>query len=112
MTDDPVATAAQHEQELAAFDLTEHPTVKAAYRTVAETWLGRAKPSDAMRARFDEARRRGDVLGRGVVVEPGQARSAALALGEFGRASDRACTPAGWISAAAAGRDPLTWPAG
>ena len=55
MTDDPVATAVQHEHELAALDLTEHPTVKAAYRTVAENWLARAKPSDAMRARFDEA---------------------------------------------------------
>ncbi len=55
MTDDPVATAVQHEHELAALDLTEHPTVKAAYRTVAENWLARTKPSDAMRARFDEA---------------------------------------------------------
>jgi hypothetical protein len=55
VTDDPVATAVQHEHELAALDLTEHPTVKAAYRTVAENWLARTKPSDAMRARFDEA---------------------------------------------------------
>ncbi|BCZ25564.1 hypothetical protein MYSE111917_22230 [Mycobacterium senriense] len=55
MPDDPVATASQHEQELAALDLIEHPTVKAAYRTVAETWLGRAKASDAMRERFDDA---------------------------------------------------------
>ena len=51
----PVATAAQHEQELAALDLIEHPIVKAAYRSVAETWLGRAKPSEAMRARFEDA---------------------------------------------------------
>lgn len=55
MPDDPVATASQHEQELAALDLIEHPTVKAAYRTVAETWLSRAKASDAMRERFDDA---------------------------------------------------------
>lgn len=55
MPDDPVATPSQHEQELAALDLIEHPTVKAAYRTVAQTWLGRAKASDAMRARFDDA---------------------------------------------------------
>ncbi len=55
MPDDPVATASQHEQELAALDLVEHPTVKAAYRTVAQTWLGRAKASDAMRERFDDA---------------------------------------------------------
>ena len=54
-TGDPVATAAQHEQELAALELMDHPTVKAAYRSVAETWLGRAKASDAMRQRFDDA---------------------------------------------------------
>src|SRR5580693_9381015 len=55
MVADPVATAAQHEQELAALDLIEHPVVKAAYQTVAETWLGRAKASEAMRERFDDA---------------------------------------------------------
>ncbi|MGK2869659.1 MAG: hypothetical protein ACSLFA_24020 [Mycobacterium sp.] len=55
MPEHPVATAAQHEQELAALDLLEHPTVQAAYRSVAETWLGRAKASDAMRACFDDA---------------------------------------------------------
>lgn len=55
MTEDAIATAAQHEHELAALDLTEHPTVQAAYRSVAEKWLRRAKPSDAMRARFDDA---------------------------------------------------------
>ena len=54
-SDDPVASTSQHEQELAALELSEHPTVKAAYRSVAETWLGRAKASDAMRARFDDA---------------------------------------------------------
>ena len=53
MTDHPVATAEQHEQELAALELVEHPTVRAAYRTVADTWLGRAKASDAMRDRFE-----------------------------------------------------------
>ena len=45
MIDDPVSTASQREQELVALDLIEHPTVKAAYRSVAETWLGRAKAS-------------------------------------------------------------------
>src|ERR1700753_1853733 len=55
MVADPVATAAQHEQELAALDLIEHPVVKAAYQTVAETWLGRAKASPAMRERFDDS---------------------------------------------------------
>ncbi|MGO4444073.1 hypothetical protein AB4Z42_12035 [Mycobacterium sp. 2YAF39] len=54
-TGDPVATSSQHEQELAALELTNHPTVKAAYRSVAEKWLGRAKASDAMRERFDDA---------------------------------------------------------
>ena len=55
MPDDPVATASQHAQELAALELIEHPTVKAAYRNVAETWLGRAKASQAMCERFDDA---------------------------------------------------------
>jgi hypothetical protein len=51
----PVATSEQHEHELAALELIEHPTVRAAYRDVAETWLGRAKASEAMRARFEAA---------------------------------------------------------
>jgi len=51
----PVATAEQHAHELAALELSTHPTVRAAYRDVAETWLGRAKPSDAMRERFEAA---------------------------------------------------------
>ncbi|WP_244930070.1 hypothetical protein [Nocardioides sp. W7] len=51
----PVATAEQHAHELAALDLIEHPTVRAAYRSVAETWLGRAMASDAMRACFEAA---------------------------------------------------------
>jgi hypothetical protein len=54
-TGDPIATQSQHEQELAALELTRHPTVRAAYRSVAETWLGRAKASEAMRACFDDA---------------------------------------------------------
>jgi hypothetical protein len=55
MLGDPVATESQHEQEVAALELIEHVVVKAAYQTVAETWLGRAKPSQAMRERFDDA---------------------------------------------------------
>jgi hypothetical protein len=55
IADDAVATPSQHEQELAALDLTEHPTVKAAYETVAQNWLSRAKASEAMRERFDAA---------------------------------------------------------
>ncbi|MFL6156662.1 MAG: hypothetical protein ACJ72D_11240 [Marmoricola sp.] len=51
----PVATAEQHEHELAALELVQHPTVRAAYRDVAETWLARAKPSEAMRERFNAA---------------------------------------------------------
>ena len=54
-TGDPVATASQHEQELAALELMDHQTVKAAYRSVAEKWLGRARASEAMRERFDDA---------------------------------------------------------
>ncbi|WP_059016058.1 DUF1214 domain-containing protein [Mycobacterium sp. M26] len=53
--DHPVATPSQHEQELAALDLMEHPTVRAAYQQVAENWLGRAKASEAMRGVFDDA---------------------------------------------------------
>lgn len=51
----PVATAEQHEHELAALDLVEHPTVQAAYKTVADRWLERAAPSDPMRERFAAA---------------------------------------------------------
>ena len=54
-TGDPVATASQHEQELAALELTTHPVVRAAYGRVAGNWLARSKPSDAMRACFDDA---------------------------------------------------------
>src|SRR6478735_4083593 len=51
----PVATAEQHAHELAALELIEHPTVRAARARVAETWLSRAKASDAMRERFEAA---------------------------------------------------------
>ncbi len=55
MTEHPVATAEQHAHELAALELVEHPTVRAAYRTVAETWLSRAK---AVRRHASSASRR------------------------------------------------------
>ena len=56
MTDPhPVATPQQHEHELAALDLLDHPTVRAAHTRVAETWLGRAKASPTMRERFEAA---------------------------------------------------------
>ena len=51
----PVATAEQHAHELAALELLDHPTVRAARESVAETWLSRAKASDAMRERFEAA---------------------------------------------------------
>ena len=51
----PVATVEQHEQELAALKLIEHPTVKAAYEQVYHHWLEILPPSDVMRACFDEA---------------------------------------------------------
>jgi hypothetical protein len=54
-TGNPVATTSQHEHELAALEVASHPTVRAAYASVAETWLSRAKASDAMRERFDDA---------------------------------------------------------
>jgi len=51
----PVATPMQHEHELAALELVEHPTVRAAYKTVADTWLASADASPAMRACFEPA---------------------------------------------------------
>lgn len=51
----PVATPEQHAHELAALALVQHPMVKAAHASVAETWLGRAKASEVMRERFEAA---------------------------------------------------------
>lgn len=55
MSSHPVATSMQHEHELAALQLIEHPIVQRARAEVAERWLGRAKPSAAMRDCFDWA---------------------------------------------------------
>ncbi|HWI44243.1 MAG TPA: hypothetical protein VNS81_11550 [Nocardioides sp.] len=56
MTDGhPIATPEQHAHELAALDLVQHPAVKAAHASVAQTWLGRATASPAMRERFEAA---------------------------------------------------------
>jgi hypothetical protein len=55
MPEHPVATAMQHEHELAALELTDHPLVQQAYAAVAETWLERAEPSATMRECFDWA---------------------------------------------------------
>ena len=51
----PVATTEQHEHELAALELTQHPLVKAAYAEVGDRWLSRANPTPAMRERFEAA---------------------------------------------------------
>lgn len=51
----PVATPEQHEHELAALELTQHPVVKAAYAEVGDRWLSRADPTPAMRERFEAA---------------------------------------------------------
>ncbi|NND68246.1 MAG: DUF1214 domain-containing protein [Halioglobus sp.] len=51
----PIATPEQHEQELAALELTEHPTVAKAYREVHDHWLDIMEPSPVMRACFEAA---------------------------------------------------------
>ncbi len=55
MADHPVATAMQHEHELAAIEIIDHPLVKQAYADVGAAWLDRAQPSESMRACFDWA---------------------------------------------------------
>ena len=54
-TGDPAATASQHEQELAALELTAHPTGTGRLSQCRRDLAGPAKPSDAMRERFDAA---------------------------------------------------------
>jgi hypothetical protein len=51
----PIATPEQHEHELAALELTEHPTVQKAYERVRDHWLALMDPSPAMRGCFDAA---------------------------------------------------------
>ena len=51
----PVATAEQHEHELAAVALTEHPVVAEARETVREDWLAKEQPSPVMADCFDRA---------------------------------------------------------
>ena len=69
----PVATAEQHAHELAALELVEHPTVQAARaaggRDLAVAGQGVGRDARAVRRGV----RRGDVLRRGVVVQPGPA---------------------------------------
>lgn len=55
MSEHPIATAEQHTHELAALELTVHPTVTEAYRRLATRWLESAEPSEAMRECFDWA---------------------------------------------------------
>lgn len=51
----PVATAEQHEHELAALELVQHPVVAEARERVRAEWLEKEQPSAAMRECFDWA---------------------------------------------------------
>jgi len=55
MHDHPVATVEQHEHELAALALFEHPVVAEAREAVRADWLEKEQPSQAMRDCFDRA---------------------------------------------------------
>lgn len=55
MSTHPIATPEQHEHELLAVELMQHPIVKAARERVRESWLAAANPSPVMRACFDDA---------------------------------------------------------
>lgn len=55
MTEHPVATPQQHEQELAAVALWQHPTVVEARERVLADWLERQQPSQVMRDCFEWA---------------------------------------------------------
>jgi hypothetical protein len=55
MNEHPVATAEQHEQELAALAMWEHPVVAAARDEVRTSWLEQEQPSPVMRDCFDWA---------------------------------------------------------
>jgi len=51
----PIATPAQHAQELAALELIQHPTIQKAYRDVYAHWLLAMDPSPVMRECFGAA---------------------------------------------------------
>ncbi|MEM9257298.1 MAG: hypothetical protein AAGA91_17785 [Pseudomonadota bacterium] len=51
----PIATPEQHEQELNALALLEHPVVEAARERVYQHWLELMKPSTAQRSCYDRA---------------------------------------------------------
>jgi hypothetical protein len=55
MTPHPIATPEQHEHELAALELVQHPVVRQASGKVREHWLAETDPTPAMRACFDAA---------------------------------------------------------
>jgi hypothetical protein len=55
MDSHPIATPEQHEHELEALELIEHPTVKKAYDRVRDHWLEIMDPSPTMRRCFDWA---------------------------------------------------------
>jgi len=55
MPDHPIATPEQHAHELAAVELTKHPTVKKAFDALRESWLAAADPSPDQRSCFDWA---------------------------------------------------------
>lgn len=55
MHDHPVATVEQHEHELAALALFEHPVVAEAREAIRADWLEKEQPSQAMRDCFDRA---------------------------------------------------------
>ena len=51
----PIATTEQHEHELQALALSQHPIVKSAFERVRKRWLEAADPGPDMRSCFDEA---------------------------------------------------------
>lgn len=55
MSGHPIATPAQHEHELQALELIEHPIVKEARQRVRAYWLKEMDPTPAMRSCFDGA---------------------------------------------------------
>ena len=55
MESHPIATPEQHQHELEALELIQHPLVKEAYERVRAHWLEQADPTPAMRACFDSA---------------------------------------------------------
>ncbi len=51
----PIATPEQHEVELRALRLMEHPIVRKAKEEVREHWLKAVSPNEELRARFDDS---------------------------------------------------------